>query len=225
MAKKSSSGRSSARPRKTASTIVDEAKEPSTPAEPEEGEEKEDVFVDPDTEIPGVPPPPEQLPRTLPASARLFTILQPTSDEGVYLKEKLWPTLELALDKLILAIKYHIPRDIRQQYEDPSMAFTKHPEHAVNFNPIDWLGTFLKRHNPYNPPALTHDQAAARIQAAFRGSQVRKMYKVLREEARRKKEEEDLARRREAAALRIQAAYRGHSVRLELATGRLHTRH
>eukprot|EP00043_Microstomoeca_roanoka_P028945 m.20197 g.20197 ORF g.20197 m.20197 type:complete len:225 (+) comp8829_c0_seq1:228-902(+) len=219
MVKKASSGRSSARPRK-ANSMVEEPKEVVPPSEEEIVDDRSDS-VHPDALIPGVPKGITPLPRTLPVSDRLFSPLLASSEEGKYLKEKLWPTLELALDKLTLAIKYHIPRDVRQQYQDPGMARIRHPEHAINFRPIEWLATFLKRHNPYNPPALTPDAAAARIQAAFRGSQVRKRYKIQREEARHQKEQELLAQRREAAAIKIQAVYRGHSVRLDLAMGKL----
>eukprot|EP01147_Barroeca_monosierra_P010826 gene10826-2904_t len=213
----SSSGRSSARPRKAAS-VIEDAKA-ATPANNADDEDDNIEENDPDACIPGVPVPPPPLPRTKPVSDRLFTSLETISDEGLFLKERLWPTLELALEKLILAIKYNIPQEIRKQYQDPNMAFTRHPEHAVNFDPIQWLATFLKRHNPYNPPSLSREGAAQLIQAAFRGSRARKEYTIQREEARRRKEEQELANRREAAATKIQAVYRGHSVRLDLASG------
>eukprot|EP00730_Choanoeca_flexa_P017595 TRINITY_DN8493_c0_g1_i6.p1 TRINITY_DN8493_c0_g1~~TRINITY_DN8493_c0_g1_i6.p1 ORF type:complete len:177 (+),score=25.49 TRINITY_DN8493_c0_g1_i6:333-863(+) len=147
-------------------------------------------------------------------------VLVLTANEGKYLDKEVWPTLQPALVKLLEAIKWNIPKHIRQQYQDPTMRRTLHPEHA-DFNPVHWLATFLKEHNPNKPSRLSPDQAAVVLQTAVRGRNARRRVADMRT-ARENKIAQDIEdARRHAAAVKVQAAYRGHSVRLALSMGRL----
>eukprot|EP00056_Hartaetosiga_gracilis_P003639 m.65592 g.65592 ORF g.65592 m.65592 type:complete len:235 (-) comp11530_c0_seq1:926-1630(-) len=208
--------------RKKDSDSVDETGVDEIEQEDVDGEEIDDD-VDPDTLIEGVPDVPTQLPRPKPASSRPFSTLKANSEEGKYYEENILPTLDLALNKLILAIKYNIPKDIRSQYQDPSMVRTNHPEHAIGFDPINWLATFLKRYNPNVPPKLSSEEAARIIQSGFRGARARSAYRKMTKAKRDKEEAEEIANRREKAALKIQSVFRGHSVRLAMETGTLST--
>ncbi|EDQ86266.1 uncharacterized protein MONBRDRAFT_11052 [Monosiga brevicollis MX1] len=194
---------------------------------------------DPDAMIPGVPPPPTPYHRPAPLESRPTKPFVVASDEGLYLEEHVWPTLNLALEKLLSAIPYNIPKvctrsdsrphpslsnpplqEIRQQYQDPSMRRIKHPEHA-QFAPIEWLARFLKEHNPNKPPQLSTEQAAIVLQSYVRRKLARDHVARLRSHAAQQRAEREQAELRDAAARRIQAAYRGHSVRLALKAGKL----
>lgn len=146
------------------------------------------------------------------------------SDQGKYLDENVWPTLELALEKLQGALKYHIPRDVldayeggRQGHETQRVSF---PGHAEEFDPLSWLSRYLRWYNPNVPSRWTRETAAIQIQRVFRGFLGRKEARMIRMARHVQRLAEERLALENKSATTIQAAYRGHSVRLFLRLGR-----
>lgn len=145
------------------------------------------------------------------------------SDQGKYLDENVWPTLELALEKLQGALKYHIPRDVldayeggRQGHETQRVSF---PGHAEEFDPLSWLSRYLRWYNPNVPSKWTRETAAIQIQRVFRGFLGRKEARMIRMARHVQRLAEERLALENKSATAIQAAYRGHSVRLFLRLG------
>jgi len=146
------------------------------------------------------------------------------SDQGKYLDDNVWPTLELALEKLQGALKYHIPVDVLDAYNGGrgghDVQRVTHPGHAEEFDPLVWLSRYLGWYNPNTPSKYTRETAAIFIQRVFRGFLGRKEARAIRKARHVKRlAEERLALENKSATI-IQAAYRGHSVRLFLRLGR-----
>eukprot|EP00045_Choanoeca_perplexa_P000274 m.13624 g.13624 ORF g.13624 m.13624 type:complete len:217 (-) comp10191_c0_seq2:128-778(-) len=209
-------------PRRSKSSVAPAEVAPmlDEPVEAEPLPDENSTPVDPDTLIDGVPDVPEQLPRPAPIAKRSHKPLSVCSEEGKYLDQAVWPVVQPALVKLLEAIKWNIPKEVRQQYQDPSMKRTLHPEHA-QFDPINWLATFLKEHNPNKPPRLSPDEAATVLQTHLRALRARQDVQSRREAKQQASAEAIESRRQNAAAVKVQAMYRGHSVRLALSMGRL----
>lgn len=150
-----------------------------------------------------------------------FMPVQSTTLQSKFLEESVWPTLLPALEKLQIAIKYAIPRNVRDKYDDPSMKRIQHPEDAVGFNPVLWLANYLKRYNPNVPPKFTKDQAVIYLQTRIRAYIARKKVRQLKAQAAaiRAQQDHELARYR--AAVTIQAFTRGRAVRQAIKLGRL----
>lgn len=157
------------------------------------------------------------------------TTLRPTipvdvvSSAGRYLDDSVWPTLGPALERLLNAVKYNTPFEVREKYDGGynghEVKRVLHPEDTKDFDPILWLGEFLKNHNPNVPPKYSPDEAATILQCSFRSRKARKALSDLK--ANRDSTIQALAeeKRRNEAATAIQAAYRGHKVRLAMALG------
>jgi len=150
--------------------------------------------------------------------------LASASEQGKYLDENVWPTLELALEKLQGAIKYHIPGEVLDMYDGGraghAVQRVTYPGHAEQFDPLAWLSRYLMWYNPNIPSKWTPMSAAVMIQRHFRGYLGRREAREIRMARHVKKlAEERLALENKSATI-IQAAYRGHSVRLFLRLGR-----
>jgi hypothetical protein len=98
-----------------------------------------------------IPPKPTQRPQLPLISA---------SNEGKYLDEHVWPTLELALEKLQNAMQYHIPKEVLDTYEGGhrghAVQRVSYPGHAEEFDPLMWLSRYLTWFAPLfcSPPYL-----------------------------------------------------------------------
>lgn len=161
----------------------------------------------------------------------------------------MWPTLETGLEKVLNAIKYYIPDEIKAQYPQPADSLAplsplptpaevlaaggrpalnrseavwrvEHPEHAKGFDPLLWLATYLRRYNPNTPSKFTPHSAARRIQSVYRGFLGRQKVRRLRADLAATAAAIELERRRNKAATLIQATYRGNVARASLALGR-----
>lgn len=159
-----------------------------------------------------------------PEPPRLNSPIVPTSTEAKYLEEKVWPTLEPAMERLLNALKYHMdPKDIdifEGGWNDDSIHRVSRPELAQNFDPIAWLAQYLEWHNPNVPSRFTEDSAAIMIQCAVRKFKAKQELVRLKAEFAARKAAVDLERLRNKSATIIQACYRGHCVRLTLRLGR-----
>eukprot|EP00052_Salpingoeca_macrocollata_P023634 m.208666 g.208666 ORF g.208666 m.208666 type:complete len:390 (-) comp22080_c2_seq1:46-1215(-) len=140
----------------------------------------------------------------------------PECDDNTYLAEHVWPTLQPALEKLLYALKYHVPKEKRQTH-----VRNLNMDEVQGFDAVAWLATFLKRNNPQGTAKYTAEEAASVLQCSYRGYKGRLLSKQLRQHRDQAQQAEDLARQQNAAARKIQAVYRGHSVRVHLAMGSL----
>jgi len=165
----------------------------------------------------------ENKPARTPAELRGLLPAQSSSAEGKYLDEQVWPTLELGLEKLLNAIKYHVPKDVVGSYpggwNGADVQRVTKPRHAVDFDPLEWLATYLAWYNPNVPSKWTPETAATKVQSAYRGYRGRVRVNRLKEVIRLARAAADLAQLQNESATKIQALYRGHSVRLNLALG------
>ena len=156
---------------------------------------------------------------------RGFLPVTPDSDATVYLATEVLPTLELGLERLLGAIKYSVPLEVRQTYEggaygSRAVERVSHPEHAVGFDPIAWLADYLHKFNPKRPPSFDRASAALKIQREWKRFQAREQLRLMQEEANRNLEAIKLEKRREQSAIKIQAMWRGNCLRQSLQLGR-----
>jgi len=78
----------------------------------------------------------------------------PPAKEARYLQSQLWPVLGPALQRLLASLRLYIPAATRSTYADPTVPLVWRPQDAVDFNPIKWLATYLKRY-VHPPPSLS----------------------------------------------------------------------
>lgn len=139
------------------------------------------------------------------------------SSEGKFLEKEVWPTLEPALHKLFTALQFQLPS---RKHMSPFDRITD-PEEARGFNPIQWLASYLKRNNPNAPGGMSLERAATLIQAAWRAFLARRVVTRMREQAAHARVLGEDEAKRVRAATKIQAVFRGHSVRIALEVGQL----
>mmetsp|Transcript_35743 Transcript_35743/g.93466 ORF Transcript_35743/g.93466 Transcript_35743/m.93466 type:complete len:246 (-) Transcript_35743:10-747(-) len=148
--------------------------------------------------------------------------IQLASAEGRYLEEQVWPTLAPALEKLLLAVEYNTPKEVKERYpgglHGPEVRRVTRPEDA-EFEPLQWLATYLDNYNPFQPSKFTPDTGALAIQCAWRQFLARRIRGRKTAERDARVSAEALAQRQNAAATTIQALWRGYCVRQEIALG------
>jgi len=138
------------------------------------------------------------------------------------LEENVWPTLRPALEKLLLAVQYNTPKEVKESYpggpRGAEVLRVTRPEDAT-FEPLEWLALYLENFNPFQPMKFTRDTAAMTIQNAWRQKLARRALQLKAEEHAARMTAEALAARQDQAATAIQATWRGYCVRQEIALG------
>eukprot|EP00051_Salpingoeca_urceolata_P029386 m.489775 g.489775 ORF g.489775 m.489775 type:complete len:239 (+) comp27076_c0_seq1:254-970(+) len=177
-----------------------------------------DIAADTTDGVDVEPEPRAPTPPTLPS--RSFLPATSQSHAGLYLEQNVWPVLLPALEKLFVALRKRVPLETRQAYADPSMRRIVCPEDAQGFDPVDWLATYLKRYNPNVPAKYNEQDAAIKIQATARGHRDRQLVRAKRTQLAHERAVRLESERRHAAATAIQAAFRGHCLRVSLALGK-----
>lgn len=165
------------------------------------------VFAHPGLRL--VPAMPEQLV----VADRVIPPVHVASPGGLYLHEKVWPTLQRGMECMLKALKHKIAAAQRKSGRSVGLE-------SVDFDPVKWLAQYLRWYNPNVPLKFSRESAACKIQSVFRGHRVRTHAKRLREARRKAEAAAEEARLRHRAATLIQAAYRGHRVRVYLAMGK-----
>lgn len=147
-----------------------------------------------------------------------------TSAEAVYLEEKVWPTLEPALERLLGAVRYHIDKadiaKLKGGPDDAQLHRVTRPELAKEFDPLAWLATYLDWYNPNVAPQFTEESAAIYIQCAYRKMRAKQELARLRKAYQERTAASDHRKLRNKSATIIQAVYRGHCVRMSFMLGR-----
>lgn len=159
-----------------------------------------------------------------PPGPRPLMPITPTSAEAVYLEEKVWPTLEPALERLLGAVRYHIDHaDIAKLEggtDDMQLHRVSRPELAKGLDPLAWLANYLDWYNPNVTPQFTDNSAAIYIQCAYRKMKAKQELARLQMAHQERTAASDLRTLKNNSATIIQAAYRGHCIRMSLMLGR-----